>query len=111
MFGARLSAATMRLGAQLRGAGRRQASSSSSSLATMLYENVWRKSNVFYVTYIAAGCVILEVIYGSATNFLWESANRGVSHHFIVYILFRETKSYHFLLIIEIVSSNRLDSV
>ena len=37
------------------------------------------KSNVRYVTFIVAGAVALEVVYGSATDMLWESMNRGVS--------------------------------
>ena len=71
MFGRRLAreSSRLRLGQRAR----------LSSLPTLLYNNVWRKSNIFYVTYIFAGCVILELIYGSLTNFVWESANRGVS--------------------------------
>ena len=37
------------------------------------------KINVRYVTVIVAGAVALEVVYGSATDMLWESMNRGVS--------------------------------
>ncbi len=50
-----------------------------SSLPSQLYSTVWRKSNVLYVTYVIVGCIILEGVYGSATNMLWETANRGVS--------------------------------
>ena len=53
--------------------------SSSSGLPSYLYNNVWRKSNIFYVTYIFAGCVVIEAVYGTLTNAIWESANRNVS--------------------------------
>jgi hypothetical protein len=61
---------------------------SSTGLPSYLYNNVWRKSNIFYLTYIFAGCVVLEAVYGFATNALWESANRGVSikHDNIIFI-------------------------
>jgi hypothetical protein len=51
---------------------------SASSLPTMLSRNVWRKSNVLYITYIAAGCVVLGSVYGGFFNTVWESNNRGV---------------------------------
>mmetsp|Transcript_22895 Transcript_22895/g.38329 ORF Transcript_22895/g.38329 Transcript_22895/m.38329 type:complete len:96 (+) Transcript_22895:115-402(+) len=47
------------------------------SLPSALYNNVWRKSNVLYITYIVAGCVVLEGIYGSFTNMVWDSYNSG----------------------------------
>lgn len=56
-----------------------------SSIPTFLYENVWRKSNVFYVTYIFGGCVVVEAIYGTLTNFLWESANQNVMLAICIY--------------------------
>lgn len=49
------------------------------SVPRFLYNNVWRKSNVMYLTYVLAGCVVLEGVYGGVTNYLWESANKGVS--------------------------------
>jgi len=49
------------------------------SVPRFLYNNVWRKSNAMYITYILAGCVVLEGVYGGVTNYLWESANKGVS--------------------------------
>jgi hypothetical protein len=52
---------------------------SASGVPRFLYNNVWRKSNVMYLTYILAGCVVLEAVYGGVTNYLWESANKGVS--------------------------------
>ena len=70
MFGRRLVRETSRLRLGQR--------AHASSLPTFLYNNVWRKSNVFYVTYIFAGCVLLELVYGSLTNIVWETANRGV---------------------------------
>ena len=60
----------------------RMASSSAAQLGgipTALYKNVWRKSNIMYITYIVAGCVVIEVVYGSVTNGIWESRNKGVS--------------------------------
>ena len=36
------------------------------------------KSNVRYVTFIVAGAVALEVVYGSVTDMVWENINRGV---------------------------------
>ena len=49
-----------------------------STMPSFLYKNVWRKSNVMYIAYIATGCVVLGSIYGSLMNTVWESANRGV---------------------------------
>eukprot|EP00638_Chattonella_subsalsa_P006208 CAMPEP_0117755682 /NCGR_PEP_ID=MMETSP0947-20121206/13597_1 /TAXON_ID=44440 /ORGANISM="Chattonella subsalsa, Strain CCMP2191" /LENGTH=66 /DNA_ID=CAMNT_0005575063 /DNA_START=179 /DNA_END=382 /DNA_ORIENTATION=+ len=41
-----------------------------------MYNTVW-KSNITYITYILAGCVALEVVYGKTTDFIWETANKG----------------------------------
>ena len=49
------------------------------SLPTALYNGVWRKSNIMYITYVVVGCVAIEVVYGAVTNKIWESANSGVS--------------------------------
>ena len=43
-----------------------------------LYKNVWRKSNIMYITYIVAGCVAIEAVYGGVTNAVWDGYNRGV---------------------------------
>lgn len=51
------------------------------SVPTSLYNNVWRKSTILYITYVLSGCIVLEAIYGSVTNFIWESNNKGVSMH------------------------------
>ena len=48
-------------------------------LPTQLYQGIWRKSNILYITYVVVGCVAIEVIYGSVTTRIWESANQGVS--------------------------------
>lgn len=34
---------------------------------------------MLYITYIVIGCVAFEAIYGSLTNFVWDSYNYGVS--------------------------------
>ena len=49
------------------------------SLPTSLYQGVWRKSNILYITYVVVGCVAIEVVYGSVTTKIWENANAGVS--------------------------------
>ena len=49
-----------------------------SSVPTTLYNNVWRKSNTLYLTYIIVGCIALEGIYGTFTNAIWDTANSGV---------------------------------
>lgn len=38
---------------------------------------MWKKSNILYLTYIVVGCVVLEVVYGSVTDSIWESNNKG----------------------------------
>jgi Ubiquinol-cytochrome C reductase, UQCRX/QCR9 like len=53
------------------------------SVYTGLYNSVWRKSNMLYITYIVAGCVVLEGVYGFATDAIWETVNRGVSCDFL----------------------------
>ena len=55
------------------------AKSSADAIPEQLYKNVWRKSNIMYITYIVAGCVVIEAVYGTLTNTLWESKNSGVS--------------------------------
>lgn len=42
-----------------------------------LYQTLFKK-NVVYVTTILAATVVVEVVYGSATTYIWESSNRGV---------------------------------
>ena len=42
------------------------------------YENVWKKSNILYVTYLVVGCVVIEVVYGSVTTAVWDNYNQGV---------------------------------
>ena len=49
-----------------------------SSFPSTLYNNVWRKSNVLYITYIATGCVVFGGLYGSIFSTVWNSANSGV---------------------------------
>lgn len=56
----------------------RAALSTSSSVPSQLMTTVWRKSNILYITYIIAGCVLLEGIYGSFTNAVWDTYNSGV---------------------------------
>eukprot|EP01041_Mallomonas_annulata_P001889 gene1889-3664_t len=52
-----------------------------SSLPTTMYNNVWRKSNIFYITTIVIGCVVVEGVYGSLTNAVWNSYNSGKLYH------------------------------
>ena len=52
----------------------------SKGVPQMLYNNVWKKSTVSYITYIVVGCVAIEVVYGAATVSIWEGANKGVCH-------------------------------
>ena len=52
-------------------AGRRGMASSS------WQQSLWGKSNVRYVSFVVLGAVVFESVYGSATNFIWESANQG----------------------------------
>eukprot|EP01035_Chromulina_nebulosa_P024123 gene24123-31346_t len=54
-----------------------QTRQNSSSLPNTLYQNVWRKSNVFYILYVVAGCIILEGVYGSVTTSIWDAVNKG----------------------------------
>eukprot|EP01032_Pedospumella_encystans_P021405 gene21405-24281_t len=65
------------------------ASRSASSLPTTLYQNVWRKSNVLYITYVATGCLVLGSIYGSVVSFIWEANNRGKLYHHIDWTKFK----------------------
>jgi hypothetical protein len=55
----------------------------SSSIPSLLYSNIWRKSTVLYITYVLAGCVVLEGIYGTATGMLWDASNAGVNQSFL----------------------------
>ena len=42
---------------------------------------MWKKSNILYLTDIVVGCVVLEVVYGSVTDSIWESSNKGKLYH------------------------------
>lgn len=50
------------------------------SLPKFLYNNVWRKSNVAYLTYVAVGVIVLGGAYEKITEAFWRSHNRGVSN-------------------------------
>ena len=65
-----------------------------SSLPSTLMSGVWRKSNILYITYIVGGCVVLEAIYGSFTNAIWDAYNHGVSKKLSVNPY---TENHHFL--------------
>ena len=54
-------------------------SSSYNEIPKMLMKNVWRKSTGLYVTYLVAGCLVVEAVYGGITDTLWNFTNRGVS--------------------------------
>lgn len=56
---------------------------SSKGIPQMLYNNVWKKSTVAYVTYIIVGCVAIEAVFGSVTQSIWDNANKGVSVAFL----------------------------
>lgn len=51
---------------------------SAANIPKQLYEKVWQKSNIAYITYIVVGCIVLEFVYGSATGFIWDTYNQGV---------------------------------
>jgi len=53
----------------------------SGGLPSMLQSTVWRKSTGLYITYIVAGCVVIETVYGGLTNAVWNGMNGGVSRH------------------------------
>jgi hypothetical protein len=57
---------------------RMMSSSPIGAVPQALYKNVWRKSNIMYITYIVAGCVAIEAVYGGITNAVWDGYNRGV---------------------------------
>eukprot|EP01038_Epipyxis_sp_PR26KG_P001145 gene1145-1601_t len=47
------------------------------SFASTLQSNVWRKSNILYITYIVVGCVAIELVYGKTIDLIWEKNNDG----------------------------------
>ena len=49
------------------------------SVPNMMMNTVWRKSTGMYITYIVAGCIVLEGIYGGVTTTIWNTMNHGVS--------------------------------
>jgi hypothetical protein len=69
--------AILSVGKKIPAVAARQASGLS-DLSHMLQTNVWRKSNTFYLAYIVVGCVVLEGVYGTFTNAVWDTYNRGV---------------------------------
>lgn len=46
-------------------------------------------SNASYVTYVVVGAIAFEVVYGKATDFVWESVNRGRLYHHIDWSQFK----------------------
>ena len=46
-------------------------------VSKFLYHKVWRKSNIIYVTYVIAGAMVFEVLFGSTVEGLWKMSNRG----------------------------------
>lgn len=58
-------------------------SSTFESIGSTLQRNVWQKSTTAYITYILVGCVFAEAVYGTVTNGIWESANKGVCNSVI----------------------------
>lgn len=60
-----------------------------SSLPQSLYQKVWKKSNVAYLTYVVVGCVVIEGVYGGFTNFIWDGVNRGKLYHQIDWTKFK----------------------
>jgi hypothetical protein len=63
-----------------------------------LMNNVWLKSTPLYLTYIFAGCVAVEIVYGQVTTRIWESMNRGVCYMIIFainFLIFMTQKLFH----------------
>ena len=52
------------------------ASAASPSPAQVLGKTLFR-SNVTYVSYIFAGCIVAEAIYGTVLDGVWNTMNRG----------------------------------
>ena len=49
------------------------------SWASTFQRAFWRKSMAGYLTWVLVGIVGCEVAFGVGTNYIWESANLGVS--------------------------------
>ena len=41
-----------------------------------LYKYVFR-SNITYITFIVAGCVALDAVYGKTFDYVWDTYNKG----------------------------------
>jgi hypothetical protein len=44
-----------------------------------LQDNVWKKSTPLYLAYIFGGVIVLEYVFGSLGDYLWDVNNFGVS--------------------------------
>ena len=64
----------------------------SKGLPQMLYNNVWKKSTISYITYIIVGCVAIEAIYGSVTQSIWDDANKGKQYKSVDWSKFKATE-------------------
>ena len=53
-----------------------RAASSSSSVGALAYQLVFKR-NVVYLSFIFAGAIVLDGVYGSAMKGLWRSMNKG----------------------------------
>ena len=53
--------------------------SSVSEIPNLIQKTIWGKSNMMYITYVLVGALAVELIYGTATNYIWETVNKGVS--------------------------------
>ncbi|CAH0515888.1 unnamed protein product [Peronospora belbahrii] len=51
---------------------------------------VFMKSTPVYVTTVLVAALVMEGVYGSATNYIWEASNRGRLYHHIDWSKFAE---------------------
>ncbi|DBA03960.1 TPA: hypothetical protein N0F65_010613 [Lagenidium giganteum] len=77
----------------MRTAGARMASTKRSSVnGPGAFETIYQtlmKNNLTYVTSIVVAAIVVESAYGSVTNFVWESSNRGRLYHHIDWSQFK----------------------
>ncbi len=43
-----------------------------------LYNGIWKKSTTSYIAYVVAGCIVVDFVYGTYTDFVWDAINHGV---------------------------------
>lgn len=72
---------------------RRSMSTPGAGIGQALYQNVWKKSTISYITYIVVGCVAIEAVFGNVSQSIWDNANKGKQFKSVDWSKFKATEA------------------